>query len=136
MIIYSKSVIDRMVFDLIMQIRVSQQKFSSVVGIANGGLYISKCVAQHLFLRHSMIRISYYDSKHHTRPRPLIDCPVIKHNSLIVDDLVDSGKTLKTFRDIYGHSHKFAVLFSNSGVQIPDFYVKTKPNNWIVFPWE
>lgn len=135
MIIYPKSVIDKMVYDLIMQLRISQQKFSSVVGIANGGLYISKRVALYLSLHHFTVRISYYDGFHKNRKVPIINCPSIGDNCIVVDDLVDSGRTFETFRTVYGNNHKFAALFANPCIQ-PDFYVKHKPKEWIVFPWE
>ena len=56
----------------------------------------------------------------------------ITKNSLVVDDLIDSGKTLKEFPN-----NKKAVLFvKNNKENEVDYYVEKIDNEWIKFPDE
>jgi len=58
---------------------------------------------------------------------------------LIIDDLIDSGETIQTLKTICGfreNKDAVAVLFWHKSAPKPDFYVKTKPNAWVVFYWE
>jgi hypoxanthine phosphoribosyltransferase len=134
----SWSEVDQMVSRLLSQIVSSGKKFDQVVGVANGGLYISNKIAQVLNIPHKIIKISYYDGMNH-RLYPIIekiDYPI--RNSLIVDDLIDNGHTCQTIKDHYGlETNDIAVLFWNtkSGIQ-PTYFVAEKPDAWIVFAWE
>jgi hypoxanthine phosphoribosyltransferase len=127
--------IDEMICDLIHQVQNSGKKFSCVVGIANGGLHISIPVAAALGLKHKSVYISYYEKKH-KREKPIVRGSFLGSNCLVIDDLTDTGKTLDSFRERFGSNHDFAVLFWDTKTQKPEFYVKEKPPNWIVFPWE
>lgn len=56
---------------------------------------------------------------------------------LFIDDLVDSGETLKKIRAMYPKA-KFAVLYAKpAGESSTDYYAKKVPQGeWLVFPWE
>ena len=62
--------------------------------------------------------------------------------TLIVDDICDSGETLKRvnhlFKKHYGQWWPTAVLYNKPGaVAQPDMYAKIhRTDEWIVFPWE
>ena len=69
---------------------------------------------------------------------PLIlqdDIREITNETLIVDDMVESGDTLRDF--IATHSYfKTAVLIWQAGSMQPNFYARKKvDNNVILFPW-
>jgi len=55
--------------------------------------------------------------------------------SIICDDLTDGGITLMEYRELtYA---KTATLYHNKNSVIePDFWVKYKPDGWVLFPWE
>ena len=55
-------------------------------------------------------------------------------NSLIVDDIYETGITLNTFRNIEGA--KFFVLFSKNKPTWWNSVHITEKSEWIVFPWE
>lgn len=65
---------------------------------------------------------------------PLLAAPA--PGCLIVDDIADTGVTLKHYKD---SGYKIAVLvhkFHTSSVT-PDFSgIQTNDPNWVVFPWE
>ena len=55
-------------------------------------------------------------------------------NSLIVDDVYETGLTLTTFKDIEGAM--FFVLFSKIKPTWWNTVFISKKSQWIVFPWE
>ena len=62
----------------------------------------------------------------------LISDPI--KNSLIVDDVYETGITLKTFKNIEGAM--FFVLFSKITPTWWNSGHTSDKNEWIVFPWE
>ena len=88
-------------------------KFSGVYGVPRGGL----CLA--VALSHKL-RIN------------LISEPI--KNSLIVDDVYETGITLNTFKDIKGAT--FFVLFSKVEPSWWNSVHISEKKDWIVFPWE
>lgn len=129
--------IDGMIRDLTYQVKSSGRRFTRVVGIANGGLPVSRPLAKALGLPHESVRISHYDGS------VLRDTPIIEGDlsqptgNLIVDDLIDKGWTINAFDKHFGRrGNAVAVLLWNPHGPEPDFYVDEKPDAWIVFPWE
>ena len=55
-------------------------------------------------------------------------------NSLIVDDVYETGITLSTFKNIEGA--KFFVLFSKDTPTWWNSVYISEKSDWIVFPWE
>tara|TARA_B100001989_G_C24189728_1_gene293021 strand:+ start:123 stop:518 length:396 start_codon:yes stop_codon:yes gene_type:complete len=88
-------------------------EFSGIYGIPRGGL----CLA--VALSHKL-RIN------------LITEPI--KNSLIVDDVYESGITLKSLKDIEGA--KFFVLFSKIKPTWWSTVHISEKSEWVVFPWE
>ena len=120
-----------MISNLILDIKKSQNKYDCVIGIMRGGLYISKPVANALNLPHKKIHISHYDNQCVLE----VDDVSEYKNPLVVDDLIDSGKTIDTYKSKFGNGD-VAVLFWKESNQQPEFYIKEKPPGWVVFPWE
>ena len=88
-------------------------EFSGIYGIPRGGLCLAVALSHKLKIN-------------------LISEPV--KNSLIVDDVYESGITLNTFKDIEGAM--FFVLFSKIKPTWWNTVFISKENQWIVFPWE
>ena len=88
-------------------------EFSGIYGIPRGGLCLAVALSHKLKIN-------------------LLSEPI--KNSLIVDDVYETGITLNTFKNIEGAM--FFVLFS----KIKPTWWKTvnisKKKEWIVFPWE
>ena len=87
--------------------------FSGVYGIPRGGLCLAVALSHKLKIN-------------------LISEPI--KNSLIVDDVYETGITLNTFRNIEGA--KFFVLFSKNKPTWWNSVHTSKKSEWIVFPWE
>ena len=88
-------------------------KLSGIYGVPRGGLCLAVALSHKLNI-------------------PLIDKP--SKNSLIVDDVYETGLTLTTFKDIEGAM--FFVLFSKIKPTWWNTVHVTKKSQWIVFPWE
>ncbi len=56
---------------------------------------------------------------------------------LIVDDLVDSGRTLELVRKLYPNAHFATVYAKPSGRPMVDtFITEVSQDTWIFFPWD
>ena len=88
-------------------------EISGVYGIPRGGLCLAVALSHKLKIN-------------------LISEPI--KNSLIVDDVYETGITLNTFKDIEGAM--FFVLFSKIKPKWWNTVRISKENEWIVFPWE
>ena len=88
-------------------------KFSGVYGVPRGGLCLAVALSHKLKIN-------------------LISEPI--KNSLIVDDVYETGFTLNKFKDIEGAM--FFVLFSKIKPTWFNTVFKSEKNEWIVFPWE
>lgn len=66
---------------------------------------------------------------------PLLNDPtLLKPNTLIVDDIVDSGYSLKGFKDYLTACLIYKPLTSNFIPDLPGRWLLS--DDWIVFPWE
>ena len=68
----------------------------------------------------------------HSLGLPLLDAP--KNNSLIVDDIYDTGHTLEKIKHIKGSETH--VWVSKKKPTWWNSYKYIKNNEWIIFPWE
>ena len=93
--------------------KCSFKEFSGIYGVPRGGLCLAVALSHKLKIE-------------------LISEPI--KNSLIVDDVYETGFTLTTFKDIEGAM--FFVLFSKIKPTWWNTVHLTKKNQWIVFPWE
>jgi len=89
------------------------KEFSGIYGVPRGGLCLAVALSHKLKIK-------------------LISKPI--KNSLIVDDVYETGLTLTTFKDIEGAM--FFVLFSKIKPTWWNTVFISKKNEWIVFPWE
>ncbi len=87
--------------------------FSGIYGVPRGGLCLAVALSHKLKVN-------------------LISEP--KKNSLIVDDVYETGITLNTYKDIEGA--KFFVLFSKIKPTWWNAVNISREKEWIVFPWE
>ena len=102
-----------MMNELVDKIKKSKLKFDGVYGVPRGGLSLA------LHLSHNLkIPILLYPTK----------------DSLVTDDIADTGKTLKSHKN-----KKIACLYSTKWTETkPDFFVRYKESkdDWVVYPWE
>jgi len=88
-------------------------KFSGIYGVPRGGLCLAVALSHKLKVN-------------------LISKP--RKNSLIIDDVYETGITLNAFKDIEGAM--FFVLFSKIKPTWWNTVFISEKSEWIVFPWE
>ena len=89
------------------------REFSGIYGVPRGGLCLAVALSHKLKIE-------------------LLSKPI--KNSLIVDDVYETGLTLTTFKDIEGAM--FFVLFSKVSPTWWNSVHISEKNEWIVYPWE
>jgi len=128
--------VDQKIDQLARNIQSMGWEIQRVVSIANGGLYIGKRIAAILDLPHESVRISRYDGETKRVPPIVAGKLTQPTGNLIVDDLIDEGGTLDLFDEHFGlEGNAVAVLYHSPG-QPHAYFLETKPQAWIVFPWE
>jgi xanthine phosphoribosyltransferase len=119
--------------------------FQAIVTVTRGGLVPAAIVARELDVRLiETICVASYD---HTRQGDLrilksVADDIIRmngdgHGVLIVDDLVDTGKTAKVVRDLLPNAHFATVYAKPMGRPLVDTFVtEVSQDTWIFFPWD
>ncbi|WP_165786806.1 phosphoribosyltransferase [Aliarcobacter cryaerophilus] len=114
------------------------------LSIARGGLTLSHLMSQAMNQRNVFtINSISYDKKNQKDSIEIFNIPDLKSYKkvLIIDDIVDSGKTMievfKILKEKFPNTEfKLATLFYKTTALIkPDFYIK-QTDIWIEFFWE
>ncbi len=116
----------------------------AIVGIARGGLMLSQALAYALDIRNiQSIRVESYDGTcQREHPNLHVNCDLKPAQKvLIVDDIVDSGRTLNavlgTLKKRYPHTvFKSAALFYKSTACVQSDFQLHEATEWIDFFWE
>lgn len=116
--------------------------WKAIVAITRGGMAPAMIVARELDVRTvDTISIKSYDHQAQS------DAQVLKKPDdelmgdgtgiLILDDLVDSGKTLEVVRKLYPKAHFATVYAKPKGrPQVDTFITEVSQDTWIFFPWD
>jgi xanthine phosphoribosyltransferase len=114
----------------------------AVVAVTRGGLVPAMIVARELDIRViDTISVKSYNHQSQTAAQ-VLKAPQDSlmgdgTGILIVDDLVDSGKTLELVRSLYPQAHFSAVYAKPQGKPQVDSYVtEVSQDTWIFFPWD
>lgn len=117
-----------------------RRPWSGILAIARGGLVPATLLAHRLDVRRiDVIAIATYDDQSIGEPeilsRPRIDGSGA--DWLVVDDLVDTGTTMRTIRAMYP-AITAAVLYTKPrGHTLADAFVRSVPQDtWVLFPWD
>lgn len=127
----------------------AQEKFDLIVGISRGGIIPTLFMSHAWNIPLDVIVTSSYTKKNEQSklkigtPSYLCFPDITKESRiLIVDELVDSGKTLKAVVDLYkkkGFKNiRTAVLFYKESSKFdPDYFAASEDKDtWIKFPYE
>jgi len=111
----------------------------SVVAITRGGIVPACIVARELNIRHvDTISVKSYDHQDHAEAELLkAPDPAICDGEgvLIVDDLVDSGRTLEVVRRLFPKARFATVYAKPKGKPLVETYVtEISQDTWIFFP--
>ena len=100
------------------QIKNSNEHIEAITGLPRGGLIPAVLLSHKLGLPY--VNLSN-DCEGH-------------ENVLVVDDICDSGETLKEYHQFFTTA---TIHYKQLAIVKPDFYYSLAPENeWIVYPWE
>jgi|TARA_R100001530_G_C4307705_1_gene152163 hypoxanthine phosphoribosyltransferase len=103
-----------LILELVKKIKETERKFSKVYGIPRGGSIIAVYLSHYLNI-------------------PIADI-VFDQTTLIVDDIADTGKTLKPYSEAFFTA---TLHYKSRSIVTPDIYIKKVENkDWIVYPYE
>jgi xanthine phosphoribosyltransferase len=120
--------------------------FEAIVTVTRGGLVPAAIVARELDVRLiETICVSSYDHIRQGELRVLkgVASELVQKSGgggkgvLIVDDLVDTGKTARVVRDLLPNAHFATVYAKPMGRPLVDtFITEVSQDTWIFFPWD
>jgi len=137
--------IHNMCYTIAQTLREMQMEFGIIVGLARGGLIPAIMLSHMMNLpvipAHYSSKNGRGDDKNHDNVLPYI--PQNK-TILLVDDIVDSGYTMREIVDLYerrGNSIYTATLYYKALAAppiVPMIRCQTIPHDsgWCIFPWE
>lgn len=114
----------------------------AVVAITRGGMAPAMIAARELDIRTvDTISVKSYDNQTQAEAtvlkRPDDGLMGDGHGVLIIDDLVDSGRTLELVRKLYPKAHFATVYAKPKGRPMVDtFITEVSQDTWIFFPWD
>ena len=116
--------------------------FQGIVALTRGGLVPAAIVACEMSIHVvDTLCISSYDKQVQGSIRVLKEPHAALENGgegwLLIDDLVDTGTTMKAVRNILPNAHFSTVYAKPKGLQLIDTYVHDIDQDvWIFFPWD
>lgn len=121
-----------------------QGPFRAIVCITRGGLVPAAIVTRELGIRliETVCIASYHD--YQAQGQLQVIKTVVDHLAedggqgiLVVDDLVDTGKTARVVRDMLPKAHLATVYAKPQGRPLVDTFVtEVSQDTWIYFPWD
>ena len=113
--------------------------FKGIIAVTRGGLFPAAIIARELDIHLvDTICVSSYDWQDKKG-----DVDILKTISgddegwLIIDDLVDTGRTAKVVRKMLSKAHFAAVYAKPEGRPMVDTYItEVSQDTWILFPWD
>ncbi len=119
--------------------------WKGLIGVTRGGLVPAAVVARELDIRviETVSVVSYRADD--SQPRQADTVEVVKHPAnvgdgdgwLVVDDLVDTGRTAAVLRRLLPRAHFATVYAKPLGRPLVDtFITEVSQDTWIYFPWD
>lgn len=115
-----------------------QGPWQRVVAIARGGLVPAAIVARELEIRLvDTVCVASYDHQTQGQVKVLKEVLGDGTGTLIVDDLVDTGRTARAVRDMLPKAILATVYAKPEGRPLVDhFLTEVSQDTWIHFPWD
>ena len=113
--------------------------WKGVVAITRGGLVPAAVVARELDLRliDTICIVSYHGEKSQGEAHVLKRVEGDGEGLVVVDDLVDTGKTAALVKEMLPKAHLATVYAKPAGRPLVDtFITEVSQDTWIYFPWD
>lgn len=117
---------------------VEQGPWKGIYAITRGGLVPAAIIARELDIRLiDTICVSSYDWQSQGKASILKSVENNGEGWLLIDDLVDTGRTAKLARDMVPKAHFATVYAKPEGRRTVDTYItEVSQDTWILFPWD
>ena len=117
---------------------VEKNDWKGIVAITRGGMVPASIIARELEIRLvDTVCISSYDHRDQGNISILKPVNMDGDGWLLVDDLVDTGRTARVVRDMLPKAHFATVYAKPAGRPIVDTYItEVSQDTWILFPWD
>ena len=116
------------------------KKIDKIVAISRGGLLPAGIIAYETDIRncHSINIATYVGNEHKELDKfdNLEDVGEVNENTLVIDDLSDSGQTFRLLRKVYPNACFATIYAKEKSLNEVDLYSRVLPDKWIVFPWD
>jgi xanthine phosphoribosyltransferase len=112
--------------------------FKGIIAVTRGGLVPAAIVARELEVRViDTLCIASYDEMAQGELTVLKGVPGDGEGWLIIDDLVDTGRTARKVRELLPAAHFATVYAKPAGRPLVDsFITEVSQDTWILFPWD
>lgn len=116
-------------------------KWKGIIAITRGGMVPACIMARELeVLNIETFCITSYDVKEQSETKILKKPSTVDNDGegwLVVDDLVDTGKTFELVRELYPKAHYACIYVKPMGEKQTDTYVTAfSQDTWVHFPWD
>lgn len=115
-----------------------KNSWEKIVAVTRGGLVPAAVIARELSIHHiDTVCIKSYDWQSRGETTILKPAGDGGENCLIIDDLVDTGKTARVVRKMLPDAYFATVYAKPAGKPLVDAYVtEVSQDTWILFPWD
>ena len=110
-----------------------------IICVTRGGLIPAGILARELEIRWiDTICVAGYDEEERGTKASLLKVPETDGEGvLVVDDLVDSGRTGRIIRDLMPKAYFVTLYAKPMGQKVVDeFVLPVEQDTWVLFPWE
>lgn len=122
------------------RLQLPAEQWKGIIAVSRGGLVPAAIIARELNIRlvESVCCSSYdHDDQRGMQVLNKPDIPNEGEDFLVVDDLVDTGGTLKLLRKMYPKAKFVTVYAKPLGEPLVDQYVASmEQETWVHFPWD
>jgi len=117
---------------------IERGPWNGIIAITRGGLVPAAIIARELDIRLvDTVCIASYAGRHQGQIEVLKSTTGDGDGWLLIDDLVDTGKTAKLVREMVPRAHFATVYAKPAGRPLVDtFMTEVSQDTWILFPWD
>ena len=112
--------------------------WKGIVAVTRGGLVPAAVIARELGIHYiDTVCVKSYDFKEQGEIQILKKIDDSGEDLLIIDDLVDTGKTASVVKEMLPNAYFATVYAKPEGKPLVDLYVtEVSQDTWILFPWD
>ena len=118
---------------------INRKDLKKIICVTRGGLFPAAVLARELEIRWiDTICVVGYDEESRGSHASLLKVPETDGEGvLVVDDLVDSGRTGRIIRELMPKAYFVTMYAKPKGQEVvDDFVISVDQDTWILFPWE